>query len=117
MYFCAPGVGKGLSVKKQLSKGKSFSNPLSAVDKVVAQVSNLLYRRASSLPAIRTISRARTFGWSADWKSAIQQVGNLRYADWPDFVPMAQRRLTCTRAGVSMGCETHQQPRATRALG
>src|SRR5438876_11233334 len=100
--------------KRVASKAASVAR---VVDKVVAQVSNLLYRRASSLPAIRTISRARTFGWSADWKSAIQQVGNLRYADWPDFVPMAQRRLTCTRAGVSMGCETHQQPRATRALG
>src|SRR5437867_464364 len=56
---------------------------------LVAQASNLLYRRASSLRAVRTISRARRFGRSADWKSAIQQVGNLRYAklvalcQWP----------------------------------
>src|SRR5437867_13187665 len=47
---------------------------------LVAQVSNLLYRRASSLRAVRTVSRARRLGRSADWKSAIQQVGNLRYA-------------------------------------
>src|SRR5437773_135781 len=46
---------------------------------LVAQVSNLLYRRASSLRAVRTISRAQRFGYSPDWKSAIQQVGNLRY--------------------------------------
>src|SRR5438876_11771202 len=57
------------------------TNQNRAVDKVVAQVSNLLYRRASSLPAVRTISRTRTFGRSADWKSAIQQVGNLRYGE------------------------------------
>src|SRR5947209_8977462 len=50
-------------------------------DKIVAQVSNLLCRRASSLHAVRTISRARRLGRSADWKSAIQQVGNLRYGE------------------------------------
>ena len=56
---------------------ESRLQPIRAVDKVVAQVSNLLYRRASSLHAVRAISRARRFGRSADWKSAIQQVGNL----------------------------------------
>ena len=39
----------------------------------VAQVSNLLYR---GFP-IR--NRARRSGHPADWKSAIRQVGNLRY--------------------------------------
>src|SRR5207253_11094971 len=38
----------------------------------VAQVSNLLYRR---LP----VGRPFNVVGSADWKSAIQQVGNLRY--------------------------------------
>jgi len=41
--------------------------------KDVAQVSNLLYRR----PPAGSLSYAVT---PADWKSAIQQVGNLRYA-------------------------------------
>ena len=45
----------------------------------VAQVSNLLYRRASSLRASRVIARVHAVGGPADWKSAIQQVGNLRY--------------------------------------
>jgi len=69
------------------------------VDKIVAQVSNLLYRRASSLHAVRTISRARRFGRSADWKSAIQQVGNLRYGElaglcqWPCGAAGAARAL------------------------
>ena len=61
-----------------------------AVDQVVAQVSNLLYRRASSLHAVRTISRARRFGRSADWKSAIQQVGNLRYAELAGLAGLCQ---------------------------
>jgi hypothetical protein len=39
----------------------------------VAQVSNLLYR---GFPTCRT---PRLVPRSADWKSAIQQVGNLRY--------------------------------------
>ena len=43
----------------------------------VAQVSNLLYRRASSLPVAQTnFVQVPT---RADWKSAIQQVGNPRY--------------------------------------
>ncbi|PWU20253.1 MAG: hypothetical protein C5B50_04395 [Verrucomicrobia bacterium] len=42
----------------------------------VAQISNLLYRSASSLRAGR---HPRAHGQSADWKSAIQQVGNPRY--------------------------------------
>ena len=76
-----------------------------AVDKVVAQVSNLLYRRASSLHAVRTISRARRFGRSADWKSAIQQVGNLRYAElaglcqWP-WVSCGQASLRDASGGA-----------------
>jgi len=45
----------------------------------VAQVSNLLYRR---LPAGSVFMREYASGLrgSADWKSAIQQVGNLRYS-------------------------------------
>src|SRR5882724_13510070 len=46
----------------------------------VPQVSNLLYRMASSLPTLRTFGRAETFGRPAGWKSAIQQVGNLRFS-------------------------------------
>lgn len=40
---------------------------------IVAQVSNLLYRSASSL------RRAGSSDALADWKSATQQVGNPRY--------------------------------------
>ncbi|PWU12868.1 MAG: hypothetical protein C5B50_20670 [Verrucomicrobia bacterium] len=42
---------------------------------LVAQISNLLYRSASSLQGVC----AGLIGRSADWKSAIRQVGNLRY--------------------------------------
>jgi hypothetical protein len=42
---------------------------------VVAQVSNLLCRR---LPA----GNLSVMATPADWKSAIQQVGNLRYKNW-----------------------------------
>jgi len=45
----------------------------------VAQVSNLLYRRASSLRAVEYLTDSRLVERPADWKSAIQQVGNLRY--------------------------------------
>jgi hypothetical protein len=45
----------------------------------VAQISNLLYRRASSLQALRLLARVRAIRRPADWKSAIQQIGNLRY--------------------------------------
>ena len=45
----------------------------------VAQVSNLLYRRASSLQSLGKVGRIRNILGTADWKSAIQQVGNLRY--------------------------------------
>jgi hypothetical protein len=45
----------------------------------VAQVSNLLYRSASSLRGFRILVHVRFVGNPADWKSAIQQVGNLRY--------------------------------------
>jgi len=47
----------------------------------VAQTSSLLYR---GLPARRTSlgsPDAHSNSAPADWKSAIQQVGNLRYAD------------------------------------
>jgi len=46
----------------------------------VAQVSNLLYRSASSLLSVIQSEGVVQFPTSADWKSAIQQVGNLRYA-------------------------------------
>src|SRR5207247_10602169 len=41
---------------------------------------NLLYRMASSLRGLRVLLRSRAAGSPADWKSAIQQVGNLRYS-------------------------------------
>jgi hypothetical protein len=44
----------------------------------VAQVSNLLYRSASSLQRFEK-PNLRAVRTPADWKSAIQQVGNLRY--------------------------------------
>ena len=47
---------------------------------LVAQISNLLYRRPSRLRAVRRIRRVACVGQPADWKSAIQEVGNLRYA-------------------------------------
>src|SRR5438552_10460704 len=109
MYFCAPGVGKGLSVKKQLSKGKSFSNPLSAVDKVVAQVSNLLYRRASSLPAVRTVSRARTFGRSADWKPALRRTGRTLSMAPESPQPRSCRQIAGSD-GETQNCAEHGQP-------
>jgi len=45
----------------------------------VAQVSNLLYRRASSLHDNRMLRCSSVTGRLADRKSAIQQFGNLRY--------------------------------------
>ena len=53
---------------------------------LVAQVSNLLYR---GFPT----RRRSHVGASADWKSAIQQVGNLRYAK------EALEALNCPRMG------------------
>src|SRR5437879_5166519 len=47
---------------------------------IVAQVANLLYRR---LPVGRASSTTSTV---ADWKSAIPQVGNLRYGFTTAFV-------------------------------
>ncbi len=44
----------------------------------VAQVSNLLNRRASSMPVSRILSCV-LLSLSADRKSAIRQVGSLRY--------------------------------------
>jgi len=56
-----------------------FGNAGARVGELVAQVSNLLYRSASSLRMPR-LNRHHCDGErSADWKSAIQQVGNLRY--------------------------------------
>jgi hypothetical protein len=46
----------------------------------VAQVSNLLYRSASSLRRFENPNILRAVPMHADWKSAIQQVGNLRHA-------------------------------------
>jgi hypothetical protein len=46
----------------------------------MAQVSNLLYRSASSLRIVRFFMHSHAAGSPADWKSAIRQVGNLRYA-------------------------------------
>jgi hypothetical protein len=45
---------------------------------VVAQISNLLCHRASSLQGINTPSASESPQF-ADWKSAIQQIRNLRY--------------------------------------
>ena len=45
----------------------------------VAQVSNLLYRRASSLRVVEYLTDSRLVERPADWKSTVQQVGNLRY--------------------------------------
>src|SRR5882724_11545018 len=38
---------------------------------------------ASSLQALRTLGRTEAFERPADWKSATQQVGNLRYGVMP----------------------------------
>ena len=51
---------------------------------LVAQFSNLLYRRFSTCwryesPGALVLAKARAIRASADWKSAIQQIGNLRY--------------------------------------
>jgi uncharacterized protein YjeT (DUF2065 family) len=62
---------------------KSWGIPRLTV-KVVAQVSNLPYRSASSLRRHGTGRRLRNLARPADWKSAIQQVGNLRYGSSAD---------------------------------
>src|SRR6266446_5434664 len=58
---------------------KDMQVPMTKLVLPVAQVSNLLYRR---LPVGRTgrIPVRRIVGRLADWKSAIQQTGSLRYA-------------------------------------
>jgi len=56
-----------------------FAKRARAGNKIVAQVSNLLYRSASSLRTLRSSNDSRPLGCAADWKSAVQQVGNLRY--------------------------------------
>jgi hypothetical protein len=45
----------------------------------VAQICNLLYRRIAFCGTSASAKRARTFGPSADYKSAIRQITNLRY--------------------------------------
>jgi hypothetical protein len=46
---------------------------------IVAQLSNLLSRSASSLHGVKRIRRHEKVGRPADWKSAMQRVGKLRY--------------------------------------
>src|SRR3989442_1393624 len=79
----------------------------------VAQVSNLLYRMASSLRAARTVGRVETLGRAADWKSAIQQVGNLRYFRrgfaTPCFPAASGRPEGCSDQGASESPNTKLQ--------
>jgi hypothetical protein len=74
----------------------------------VAQVSNLLYRSASSLPACMSFARARAAGGPADWKSAIQQFGNLRYAKHTSAVRVSEF------SSASTAMETEQSTGAAR---
>src|SRR5437773_10515266 len=89
----------------------------------VAQVSNLLYRRAASLRAVRVFTHSQAAGCPADWKSVIQQgsnpVGNLRYVKQRSvtchrFVPVPYRRsiadLSITEAGAAVGAATGVAP-------
>src|SRR5260370_3165699 len=93
---------------------KNRSNPKVALERAmgvcnvvgfasfVAQISNLLYRRASSL----RIGCALQIGRPADWKSAIQQVGNLRY------FPRARRPTQESEMHPSSHCApSHFAPR------
>jgi hypothetical protein len=45
----------------------------------VAQICNLLYRRIAFCAASASASALDLFGRSADYKSAIRQITNLRY--------------------------------------
>jgi len=70
--------------RNRTARGISSALPAGrGAGKLVAQVSNPLYRSASSLPTGQKPERPAALGCSADWKSAIQQVGNLRYVTLP----------------------------------
>jgi hypothetical protein len=73
-------IGKRRVALRQalLAAGLESRNRPRAVDKVVAQVSNLLYRSASSLRTVLNLQPRQRWQRSADWKSTIQ-LGNLRY--------------------------------------
>src|SRR5258708_31032021 len=65
---------------------ETHSKPSCGRGLMVAQVSNLLYRRPSSLRGLRIFARVRVVGSPADWTSAISpesfrgtQVEHLRY--------------------------------------
>src|SRR6266853_2533127 len=88
------GMFRAMAFEREISNGSS------AIEKLVAQVSNLLYRRASSLRAVRDSANPRIVGHPADWKSAIRQVGNLRYAD----------RQTETALALVLGDVTEDAP-------
>jgi hypothetical protein len=61
--------------------GRSHGRPRHTLGEV-AQVSNLLYRR---LPVGKPSELSGACGLEIDWKSAIQQVGNLRYESARQF--------------------------------
>ncbi len=63
--------------------------------KLVAQISNLPYRRFS------TCWRRGCFRGAADSRSAIQQIGNLRYEPGCD-APLAPRRSRCSQTAFSL---------------
>src|SRR5262245_12611687 len=58
----------------------------------VAQICNLPYRRIAFC-GVGNCQHARIFGRSADYKSAIQQITNLRYE-----VVSHSARLACTKS-------------------
>jgi len=67
----------------------------------VAQISNLLCRRFPTCRALKDSSRAGQCERLADWKSAIQQIGNLRYeacARCPTAVERAGVRIRPTES-------------------
>ncbi len=84
---------------------------------IVAQVSNLLYRKASSLRVVRVFIHSQPAGHHADWKSAIQQVGNLRYAKQiPAILPVSIRTVLAAGRLLVIGHASFQHRQSLTPL-
>ena len=79
----------------------------------VARTSSLPYRSASSLRAYRRIPSSGDWRSEADWKSAIQQVGNLRYDRSAEFV-MGRAPRSALRSAENSCADGLNQGRSPR---
>jgi len=93
----------------------------------VAQICNLLYRRIAFCGASASANCPRTFSRPADYKSAIRQITNLRYAAalcakhiWTTSLPALVVGASLNRRGYScrsrLACAKNPLPRTSSYL-